>query len=101
LQKPAGYRDNNFNLLRFIAATLVVFGHSYPLSGNPVGELSVIGSLDITRIAVDIFFVISGFLVTGSLFARKNVIVFCQSRFLRIFPPPPPPPPPRWPWYCC
>jgi peptidoglycan/LPS O-acetylase OafA/YrhL len=86
LQKPAGYRDNNFNLLRFIAATLVVFGHSYPLSGNPVGELSVIGSLDITRIAVDIFFVISGFLVTGSLFARKNVIVFCQSRFLRIFP---------------
>ena len=83
MQKPAGYRDNNFNLLRFIAATLVVFGHSYPLSGNPVGELSVIGSLDITRIAVDIFFVISGFLVTGSLFARKNVIVFCQSEYFR------------------
>lgn len=79
-------RDNNFNLLRFIAATLVVFGHSYPLSGHPLSEITTIGALDITRIAVDIFFVISGFLVTGSLFTRKNVIVFCQSRILRIFP---------------
>ncbi len=27
-------RSNNFNFLRFFAASLVVFSHSYPLSGK-------------------------------------------------------------------
>ena len=86
MSELATHRDNNFNLLRFIAATLVILGHSYPLSGHPIGDIASLGSLDITRIAVDVFFVISGFLVTASLFSRKNIMTFCLSRFLRIFP---------------
>ena len=32
-------RNNNFNVLRFLAALLVIFSHSYPLAlGNGEGE---------------------------------------------------------------
>ncbi|MGV6859009.1 MAG: hypothetical protein ACWA5X_08545 [bacterium] len=36
-------RDNNFNLIRFVAASLVLLSHSYPLTGNtyePLGALT-------------------------------------------------------------
>lgn len=31
-------RNNNFNLLRFLAATAVIFLHSYALTGHAVDE---------------------------------------------------------------
>ena len=74
-------RDNNFNLLRFLAALLVLFGHSYALSNSHISHEWLFG-----HIAVDIFFIISGYLVTASLFTRKNLWIFTQNRFLRIFP---------------
>lgn len=37
-------------------------------------------------IAVDIFFVISGFLIANSFFSRRKVIVFLWARILRIYP---------------
>jgi len=37
-------------------------------------------------IAVDVFFIISGFLVTGSLVSKQSVRVFIRSRVLRIYP---------------
>lgn len=36
--------------------------------------------------AVDIFFIASGFLVTGSLLKRQSLIEFCWARLLRIYP---------------
>lgn len=54
-------------------------GHCYALTGELL-------AIDIAHIAVDVFFVISGFLVTGSLLTSKNMLVFCKSRLLRIFP---------------
>lgn len=79
-------RDNNFNLLRFIAATLVLFSHCYPLSGTPGEPLGQAVRMSFGSVAVDIFFVTSGLLVTKSLFDRKDIVFFIWSRMLRIFP---------------
>ena len=80
--------DNNFNLIRFVAATLVLFAHSFPLSlgreiTDPISNLMGIG---IGELAVDIFFITSGFLVTQSLINRPCLRAFFWARILRIFP---------------
>lgn len=81
-------RDNNFNLIRFIAASLVLITHSFALVvGSDTAEPLRL-TLDTTWgvIAVDIFFVTSGFLITSSYFSRKNLIAFVWARILRIYP---------------
>lgn len=81
-------RDNNFNLMRFTAAFLVLFSHSYPLflgvgTQDPLKSLT---GITFGALAVDIFFVTSGFLIAGSYFSRQNIIAFTVARILRIFP---------------
>ncbi len=81
-------RDNNFNLIRFIASSLVLFSHSFALSlgsGDFEPLRSTIG-MTWGMIAVDIFFVTSGFLITSSYFSRNNLIAFVWARILRIYP---------------
>ena len=78
-------RDNNFNLIRFIAASMVIFFHAYPLTGTHGGPLQSLG-LSLGHVAVDIFFVTSGYLVTGSLVNRENLLAFIVARILRIYP---------------
>lgn len=82
-----GTRDNNFNLLRFIAASLVLVSHSYPLAVQGLAE-PLRESLGTTwgSIAVDVFFVTSGFLVTRSLLQKRDLREFALARALRIFP---------------
>lgn len=83
-----GNRDNNFNLLRMIAATLVLFSHAFALSSGDIGDEPLRETLGLTWgvIAVDLFFVSSGFLVTGSLLARGSIAGFARARALRIYP---------------
>lgn len=81
-------RDNNFTLLRFVAATCVLITHSFILSTGrpetePLGELL---GISLGTIAVHVFFVASGFLVTGSLLYRQSLRDFVVARFLRIYP---------------
>src|ERR1700733_14431477 len=81
-------RNNNFNIVRLIAASMVLVSHSFTLAtGNPETEpfANQIG-LTLGTVAVHIFFVSSGFLVTGSLLARKSVSEFFLARALRIYP---------------
>jgi peptidoglycan/LPS O-acetylase OafA/YrhL len=66
--------DNNFNLIRFLAAYAVLFSHSFVLvtgSGSDEPFVSTI-PYSLAGIAVDIFFVTSGFLITGSLMRRGD-----------------------------
>ncbi|HPF12692.1 MAG: acyltransferase [Planctomycetes bacterium] len=77
-------RDNNFNLLRFLAAGMVLVGHSFPLSG--VADEPLFGGLSLGYVAVDVFFVTSGLLVTRSLLVRGNPLAFAWARFVRIYP---------------
>lgn len=81
-------RNNNFNLIRLIAAFAVLFSHSFSLATGLWDSEPLRNSLGITpgMIAVDIFFIASGFLVTGSLISRNNVIGFAVARILRIYP---------------
>ncbi len=81
-------RDNNFNLIRFVAALLVLYSHSFVVVTGMRSAQPLQGLIGMTwgDIAVDIFFVISGFLVTRSFFERKNIIAFARSRILRVYP---------------
>lgn len=82
---PQKGKDNNFNLLRFLAAFAVLFGHCYALLGRPE-PLGLTLGMSIGSIAVDIFFISSGFLVGASLIQRQSVIDYLLARFFRIFP---------------
>lgn len=78
-------RDNNFNLIRLLAALAVLFGHSYALLRQPEPLGASLG-MSIGSIAVDLFFVTSGYLVTGSLMTRQKLPDYFLARVLRIFP---------------
>ena len=79
-------RDNNFNLVRLVAAGLVLVSHSWPLTATPGEPLERFANFSLGHLGVDIFFVVSGFLVTGSLLARGSLASFVRARALRIFP---------------
>jgi peptidoglycan/LPS O-acetylase OafA/YrhL len=81
-------RDNNFNLLRFVAAAMVMVTHSFELAGRPTGHDPMVRLLGVPSsfVAVNTFFVISGFLVAGSYLRNRNPITYLCSRFLRIYP---------------
>lgn len=81
-------KNNNFNLIRILAALAVLVTHSFALSIGTGDVEPLKKSLDITigMIAIDIFFITSGFLVTSSLMNRQNMIEFVCARILRIFP---------------
>jgi peptidoglycan/LPS O-acetylase OafA/YrhL len=81
-------RDNNFNLIRFLAALSVLFGHSVGVLGLPSSYEFFFDhlGLSLAEMAVDVFFVTSGFLVTASLINRGNLIAFLWARVLRIYP---------------
>ena len=82
-------RSNNFDFLRFALATLVIYSHSFDLTqhGNrePLRQLSH-GQLTFGELAVDMFFVMSGFLITYSWTRSKHLFDFLQKRVLRIYP---------------
>jgi peptidoglycan/LPS O-acetylase OafA/YrhL len=81
-------RDNNFNLIRIIAAYAVLVSHSFSLAtgrGDTEPFRDTLG-MTLGSIAVDIFFVTSGFLVTASLLTRQSTIEFVWARVLRVFP---------------
>lgn len=81
-------RDNNFNLIRVLAALSVIFSHSVAVLGLPAHREIFFDHLGFSagEMAVDVFFVASGFLVTGSLVARGSLVAFLWARALRIYP---------------
>lgn len=81
-------RDNNFNLIRFFAASAVILDHSFALvaQDQTAGALIDVERLEIGRLAVDAFFIISGFLVTRSVMTQPTLVDYAVARFLRLFP---------------
>ena len=82
-------RSNNFDFLRFVMASTVLFDHCFPLLGSRDGpqyaRLENAASLG-AGAAVDFFFVISGFLVTQSWQRTPQAGPFLRKRILRIYP---------------
>lgn len=83
-------RANNIGALRLLFAALVVLGHAPDLSfgGTPSHEIlmQVFGTLSFGGLAVQGFFLVSGYLVTKSLLTTRSLPDYLAKRVLRIFP---------------
>ncbi len=81
---------NSLNFCRFVLASTVILSHSYALLGpailrlEPMVRLS--GRLGLGTLAVDLFFVLSGFLVSASYCRQPNLKAYLRKRALRIYP---------------
>ncbi|WP_238016119.1 acyltransferase [Dactylosporangium sp. AC04546] len=87
LQTRYDPKANGLGLLRLVLALAVLVAHSWPLgsgAANPGLGLTH-GQTDLGTLAVDGFFVLSGFLVAASG-RRLGPLRFAWHRFLRIFP---------------
>ena len=72
-------KDNNFNLLRLLAAFAVLFSHSFAMLGQPEPFAASVGK-NLGAMAVDVFFVTSGFLVCASLMRSRNALDYLRAR---------------------
>lgn len=83
-------RENNFDFLRLALAVLVIYSHAYPLGlGSEVREPFVRathGQATGGGLAVDGFFIMSGFLICASAQRSRSVADFLKKRIARIYP---------------
>lgn len=89
LSEMISSRDNNFDLLRLVAALLVMFGHSFwiqPAAGRHEPILAFTGIEYSGSIAVYTFFLISGMLVSASYDRQRSLWKFIALRVSRIYP---------------
>ncbi|WP_186307888.1 acyltransferase family protein [Paraburkholderia sp. BCC1884] len=79
------HRSNNFDALRLLGALLVAVGHTYDVfvGGDPLADAT--GNQSFGGVGLNIFCVISGFLITKSR-NNNDTSGFFRSRILRIFP---------------
>src|SRR5262245_44159743 len=80
-------RTNNFDALRFALAAVVLWSHTFPLSGRPMDPLFRLSrQIDGGSLAVEAFFIVSGFLVAQSWEVDPSALRFLLKRGLRIVP---------------
>ena len=77
-------RDNNFDFLRFLFASIVFFVHAYVLSGEQ--ELVALNRWFSSGLAVQSFFVVSGFLIFMSFEHSSSLGRYFEKRARRIYP---------------
>lgn len=88
LASHLGGRDNNLNLLRVIAATVVLVSHSFVLvvGDDYADPMKAATGFSMGQYAVAVFFCISGLLIAKSFDQRKSIGKFIASRILRLWP---------------
>jgi peptidoglycan/LPS O-acetylase OafA/YrhL len=69
------------NLIRLVAALMVYFAHCWQLTGRLESWNAFLG-----RFAVDVFFIVSGFLIAKSWETCANPRRYAINRVLRVFP---------------
>ena len=82
-------RNNNFLFLRFFLASMVLLSHSFELKEEYAGRAiltRLFGTLTLGELAVDGFFLVSGFLIVQSWQRNPDLNHFLRNRILRIFP---------------
>lgn len=80
LQLPAVPRENAFGFVRLVCCLVVMYEHCVVLGGVRLPCLNLRG------IAVDVFFILSGFWVTISFLQSGSVKEYALKRVRRIFP---------------
>jgi peptidoglycan/LPS O-acetylase OafA/YrhL len=73
--------NNRITLIRLFCAIIVLVSHLDWIAGNSTDSFRRLGLY-----AVAIFFGLSGFLLTDSIFRSGANIIFIRNRILRIFP---------------
>lgn len=76
-------RDNNFGIVRLLAALFVIVGHMHILAGGMAPELY---GIPIHEVGVDIFFIIGGYLIARSWMRGPDFAKYICRRIFRIFP---------------
>ena len=83
-------RIGNFDSLRFWAALAVLWSHAFPMSyggGYPQPLFTVsAGQTTLGTVALAVFFIISGYLVTRSFERSRSAWRYVKARALRIMP---------------
>lgn len=90
LAKYAKTRENNINLIQFIAAIFVIYSHAFPIAtaannGEIISDLTQ-GEYSFGNFAVAIFFIFSGYLVCASWERSNSLYSYMKNRFYRIIP---------------
>lgn len=91
LDKVSQGRENNLDVIRFIAAVMVIFCHAFPIALgegvlDPLAKLTG-DQISFGSLAVGIFFVYGGFLICKSMCRVEKGKPYFKARILRIFPP--------------
>lgn len=80
-------KNNSIGAIRLACALSVIIGHASPFGGYGDTFMMRLTNQQVSfaRVAVDIFFVISGFLLAASC-ERSSLAGYLRNRFLRIYP---------------
>lgn len=72
-------REHNFNFIRLATSIFVIYSHAFTLTGYEKNAF-------FAGISVNVFFTLSGFLISASFERSKSLYQFFVSRALRIYP---------------
>lgn len=75
--------ENNFDFIRVVAACLVILGHSFVAFDQ---DVPTYWGTPVHNLGIEIFFVISGYLVYGSFLRDPRPFPYLIKRALRILP---------------
>ncbi|MBX9676196.1 MAG: acyltransferase [Methylotenera sp.] len=82
-------KNNNFGFLRLLLASLVIVAHSAEiLDQNRSREIlsNIFGTITFGELAIDGFFLISGYLILKSFLSSSTLKSYLMKRVLRIYP---------------
>jgi peptidoglycan/LPS O-acetylase OafA/YrhL len=88
-REPSLCRDNNFNFLRLFFALLVILSHSVEWKyGDKLHEplMKIFGTLSFSDVAVNGFFLLSGYLIVQSWLREPILSSYLKKRALRVYP---------------
>ena len=82
-------RENNFNIIRLLAALMVIYVHSFAIfkinMDEPIAK-ALHSGVSLGEFAVYVFFIISGYLITASFVRSNSNWHYFKARVIRIYP---------------
>jgi peptidoglycan/LPS O-acetylase OafA/YrhL len=82
------YRPSGFDYMRIVLSVAVIFAHSIDVSYGEAVAIRVWDTpiVGVMKLVLPMFFVLSGFLIAGSMERCRSLVSFLGLRALRIYP---------------